>query len=223
MKKKLKFIHLLVFIKTFTIVYSQETDEFRFLRLGISGISGFGWIKSDVPTYESRGLRLTYGYGLDLEMRLFENVGVFTGISTYYGGGAIENTDTLGNKHKVLYRLQYLEIPLALKMKTKEINYITYFADFGGGFDLRLRALADSTSKDVNGNTLPTRTDINVKSEIFFYRIAFLIGGGIEYSLWGNTRFVAAIYFNNGLTDIFKSSEIKGRNNHFNLKIGVIF
>lgn len=221
MKKKLVLTLVSVIFACF--VYSQENESFRLMRLGISGIGGIGWIKSDEPSYDSRGIRLVYGYGLDLEMRLFENIGVATGIGTYYGGGALENVDTLSNKHNVMYRLQYLEVPLTLKMKTNEIGYITYFAEFGGGFDLRLRAFADSTTKDLNGTPLPTRNNINVKSQIHIYRVAFMIGGGIEYSLWGTTRLLAAVYFNNGLTDIFKLNQIKGRNNNLNLKLGIIF
>lgn len=216
--KKITIIVSLLFV----FVISANAQNEKFFRFGLHGSPSISWLKSETKAYESNGSRIGFGYGLITEFALADNYSFSTGLESVYSGGELRNIDSLGTTINTTYRSQYLEIPVSLKMKTNEINYITYFAKFGGGINMRLNSFADIESKDNKGDVV-TLNDIDIKKDINFFRIAFHIGVGIEYSLGGTTAILAGLNFNNGLTDIFKDKDIKGKNNFITLNLGVLF
>lgn len=206
----------------FVLMISANAQNDKFFRFGIHGSPSISWLKSETKAYESNGTRIGFGYGLITEFSLADNYSFCTGLESVYSGGKLRSIDTLGTTTNTTYRSQYLEIPVSLKMKTNEINYITYFAKFGGGINMRLNSFADYNIKDNKGDVL-TINDQDIKKDISLFRIAFHIGVGIEYSLGGTTSVLVGLNFNNGLTDIFKDKELKGKNNFINLNLGVLF
>jgi len=216
--KKITLISLLLFAFTIS-AFSQNDKIFRF---GIHGSPSFAWLKPGDKTIESDGIRLGFGYGLMTEFSLADNYSFSTGIESSYSGGKLQwinliDTSTI----TTLYRVQYLEIPITLKMKTNEINYITYFAKFGGGVGARLSAFKDETLKK-NQTTISVE-DQNIKNHVSFLRVAFHVGLGIEYSLGGSTALLVGINFNNGLTDMLKDNSISAKNNYININLGILF
>lgn len=194
----------------------------KFFRFGIMGSPNIAWMKPESKHLETKGLRLTFGYGLAAEFTLADNYSLATGIESAYNGGGLQWVDTLKST-TATYKLQYLEIPLTLKMKTNEINYITYFARFGGGLNMRLRSDADFEYKDLAGNPLDSPSDVDIKSDINLFRISFIIGLGIEYSLGGTTSILVGVNFNNGLTDVFKDKDMNAKNNYISVNMGILF
>ncbi len=217
--KKITTISFLLFV----FILSATSQNDKFFRFGLHGSPSVAWLKPETKSFQSKGLRLGFGYGLITEFTLADNYSLATGVESVYSGGKLQNVDTIGTTTTATYRVQYIEIPIALKMKTNEINYITYFAKFGGGLNMRLNSFADFSYKDAMGNSLPSLLDEDIKSDINLFRISFLIGLGIEYSLGGTTSALFGINFNNGLTDIFKEDDIKAKNNFITVNLGVIF
>jgi hypothetical protein len=156
------------------------------------------------------------------EFSLADNYSFSTGLESFYSGGKLETYRAIDSTTiSTLYKLQYLEIPIALKMKTNEINYITYFAKFGGSVNARLSSVADISEK--SGTRTITEEDKNINKDISLFRVAFNIGVGIEYSLGGTTAVLVGLNFNNGLTDILKSKDVKANNNYISLNLGILF
>jgi hypothetical protein len=217
--KKITTISFLLFV----FILSASAQNEKFFRFGLHGSPSVAWLKPETKSYQSKGLRLGFGYGLIAEFTLADNYSFATGVESVYSGGKLQNVDTFGITTTATYRVQYVEVPIALKMKTNEINYITYYAKFGGGLNLRLNSFADFSYKDAMGNSMPSLLDEDIKSDINLFRISFLIGLGIEYSLGGTTSALIGVNFNNGLTDIFKDDNIKGKNNFITVNLGVIF
>jgi hypothetical protein len=215
--KKITLVSFLLSVFIFS-GFSQNEKPFR---IGLHGSPSVAWLKPETKPYESKGLRLGFGYGLIAEISLADNYSFATGIESVYSGGKIQNVDTTGTTTGT-YRVQYLEIPLCLKMKTNEINYITYFAKFGGGINGRLRSFADYKYKDLLG-TESSLIDVDINKDINLFRISFVVGLGIEYSLGGSTSALLGVNFNNGLTDIFKDKNIKAKNNFITVNLGIIF
>ena len=60
----------------------------------------------------------------------------------------------------------------------------------------------DNTTKD---GEVP---DINIKDNINALRLGFIVAGGIEYNLSGNTSIVAGVGYNNGLNNILKDEAV---------------
>ncbi len=219
--KKITILSLLLFV----FIISSFGQNEKFFRFGLHGSPSVAWLKPETKTHNYNGLRIGFGYGLITEFTLADNYSLSTGVESVYSGGKLNWVDTVGatTTNTATYRVQYIELPIALKMKTNEINYITYFAKFGGGINMRLQSFRDMDSKDSQGNSLPSLLDEDINSDINLFRISFLIGIGLEYSLGGTTAALVGVNFNNGLTDIFKDKDLKAKNNFITVNLGILF
>ena len=48
------------------------------------------------------------------------------------------------------YKINYVTIPISLKMKTKEIGYFTYFGEFGANLGIKTKTRVNDKSKSIN-------------------------------------------------------------------------
>src|SRR6185436_15972364 len=101
--------------------------------------------------------------------------------------------------------LQYVELPLTLKLKTNEIGYMTYFLQVGVAPGVNIRSRADvTTTTQIDGKqpTTVKETGIDIKDNINNINLSMVISAGVEYNLSGNTNLLLALTFNNGFLDI---------------------
>ncbi|MEI7595432.1 MAG: porin family protein [Bacteroidota bacterium] len=222
-----------------TISNAQDTKKFRF---GLQGSPSLAWLKPDTKNIQNNGFKLNASYGFIIDYKFADNFSFATGFGVCYTGGKLQiSYDSLqqdvlvggvstkmtfkGVNASNLYKLQYLELPILLKMTTNEIGYFTYFANIGAGMGFRLKAKGDYNYKYLNGIDEPLlkKENDDIKDDISFIRPSFIIGGGAEYSLGGSTKLIASINFNNGLTDILTDKNNKAINNFVSLNIGILF
>ena len=156
-----------------------------------------------------------------------------------YRGGKLKSLDTVASVINLIssnYKLEYIEIPLTLKMKTNEIGYFTYFGQFG--LDLRLKHLVKGrhsnteSTIDSLGRISPVITTnangIDVKSGINSLNLSLIIAVGLEYSLGGSTTALAGITFNNGFLNVLDATASNGAkekaiSNTLGLTFGILF
>lgn len=187
------------------------------LQFGIHGMPLLNYVTTDDADVET-GSKLKFGFGLITQYNFTDRYSFSTGIDILNRGGEITLRDTTGS-----YSAGFLNIPLVLKMRSKEIGYITYFANFGGGLSFK-------TSEDVS---FSPEFDKNKVSELDYYisplNVTFTIGGGIEYNLGGSTSMIAEITYNRSLVDNFASDNVylttdaKYKLDYVALKLGIIF
>ncbi|PKP36205.1 MAG: hypothetical protein CVT98_08660 [Bacteroidetes bacterium HGW-Bacteroidetes-15] len=213
---------LLITVIVIFVSISSFAQNSKFFRFGLLGSPAYAWLKPDTKGWESKSGQLKFGYGFIGEFTIADNYSFATSIDIAYSGGKLQyNTDSTKNTNS--YDLQYLEIPLSLKMKTNEIGYITYYGKFGAGVGFNLKARGDVEIEDLKGNKLPSNIDIDIADDINFFRTSFIIGLGIEYSLSETTSIIVGATFNNGLTDILKSKDSKAINNFISIDLGILF
>src|SRR5580765_1493502 len=90
---------------------------------------------------KKNGSYIGFCYGLLMDVKIPKNYAFSTGLIISYDGGKLNYLDsvkfnTLPNTTyppgtDVEYRLQYVEIPVSIKLMTNQIGYITYFGQFG--------------------------------------------------------------------------------------------
>jgi hypothetical protein len=240
--KKIFLILSILFINQ-TLKAQEEVAALKNFRVGIKATPTISWTKpEDSKLFIGGGARVRFGYGLVTEFKLNKVVSFFSGLEFNSYGAKFEIKDTTlfyqpddqnlqPGQTSILYkptkrsvRINYFEIPLALKMRTPEINGITYFANFGFNLGFRGKALADdegqyittSSKIEVINNVSQTvtsvakriedRPDLDVKKDYSPLRIALNVGGGLEYKLVGSTAAFASLSYINGFTNLLKSS-----------------
>jgi len=201
------------------------------VKIGINFDPVISWFSPNTKLIDKDGSKLGFSGGLMLETAFQENYIFATGINLAYMGGNIlyneatnftvdENINVLlDSATTVEYTLQYISIPLSLKLKTNAVGYISYFGQLGLTPQFNVSAKATST-KSTSGNMLDKD---NVGKEIGLFNLSFFIGGGIDYDLGGTTALNLGIFYNNGFIDQLSSETHKASLKYVSLRLGVMF
>lgn len=193
---------------------SLSAQKFQF---GIHGLPLLNYVTTDDENVETAA-KLKFGFGLITQYNFTDRYSLSTGVDILNRGGEITLRDTTGN-----YSAGFVNIPIILKMRSREVGYLTYFANFGGGLSFK-------TGEDVS---FDPEFDQNQVAELDYYisplNITFAIGGGVEYNLGGSTSLIAELTYNRSLVDNFASdniyltSDAKYKLDYVALKVGIIF
>jgi|TARA_B110000037_G_scaffold44397_1_gene54554 hypothetical protein len=190
--------------------------------------------------YSRGNFGLGYGWGLDVEINFNPTTTLRTGINfstfkaginyydedldaihkTYYLLNDEENfipwgdeTPPDGELYHLLYRkytVNYVNIPIVLKLKTSEIGYFTYYGEFGGSIGLKTGALVDdriipfSYSSDSLSPIIDRSyilEDIDISKGTQPVRFGLNLGAGAEYSLSGTTALFFQLNWNYFVTN----------------------
>jgi hypothetical protein len=222
--------------------YSQT--EFRF---GLKGSANLGWIQPTSKNIERDGLKLGFSYGIMGDFYFKPNYAISGEllISQVNGGMSLVNdqiftsdtSNSVVSNLSYAYKIQYAEIPVSLKLRTKEIGYLTYWANFGAAPCFLISARAslsgnlpasiasqDPTDYRVNDDEGDPFTTNNFDDQVFLIRMPLIIGGGVEYKIAGSTSLVGGIRLSNSFTDMFvKDKNVSAKNNFISITVGVFF
>lgn len=205
-----------------SVLFAQSS-----VRLGAHIDPVFSWFSTKTSQIEKDGARLGYNGGLIVEYYFAPNYALVTGLNlTMLGGNLLykEEVDIstgegdhilLPPETTVAFNVNYITIPMALKLKSNEIGYFTYFAELGLSPAVNIGSRASSTGSALQKD--------NVSKEINAFNVSFFFGGGLEYNIGGQTSLVGGIFFNNGFTDILSADRHKAGLNFVNIRFGVMF
>jgi len=227
--------------------YSQGTNSGNNgeLRLGFQLSPSISWLSTDDNAINGNGSVLGMRLGMMGEYYFRENYALISGINFAFNqggrllheeGGNIwsksELSDTgltaLPNGVNLKYHIQYIEVPLGLKMRTKEFGYIRYFAEiplFSLGVRVQARGDIEGTSR------LDTERE-NIRNDVNLFNVNWGFGGGIHYALSEDTAFIGGLYYQQGISDVtdnagFKRSgeqeDSKAVIKSITLRIGILF
>ncbi|MFT6166085.1 MAG: hypothetical protein ACJAV5_001270 [Vicingaceae bacterium] len=203
-------------------------------QLGLQFSPSIGWLKPVGDNIEADGAKIGYTFGVIGDFNISDNYIFSTGIQLVNTGFTAikpdvqEVTNTQGDLENGYgstvadVRLNYIEVPLTLKLRTNEVGYMKYYAQVGLGLAANYRALADEkfTYVPANGNSSQpiSNEEVDYNDEINLFRAALIIGAGVEYNLSGSTSLVAGVTFNNGFTNIF-SKDVYSANGAGNVEV----
>jgi opacity protein-like surface antigen len=208
-----------------------EAQEFR---LGLTASPVISWFSANGNDVDSDGPRLGFQYGLMVEPTLGgnERYALSTGLMINMVGGFLTAGDDSLVYNSTL-RVQYLELPLAAKLRTNEINYVSYYGLFGltPGVNIKARYdLKDGNGdfiEDMNGDPIE---DVNLRGDDLtdkynLFNLSLTLGAGAEYSITETTTITAGITFQNGFVNVYKSSltDETIQMKQFVFRLGVMF
>ncbi len=226
---------------------SFAQSNFRF---GLKAAANLGWLAGTDKNTENDGIKAGFAYGvmgdyyfdndhkyaLSTEILLSTVRTGFNLTSDQSFVGDSSNTVLQGLNYD--YTVQYLEIPVSITFRTKDIGNMAYWGNFGfsPGFALNARtSITASNMPEIIADLEPTDYRVNTEEgddfavndfddKVFLVRSPLIIGGGIEYKMPGNTAIQGGVRYANTFTDMFvKDKSVVAKNNYFAISLGVLF
>lgn len=227
------------------------------VRFGFQCSPAFSWMATNNNKINPSGSNLGLKLGMLAEYFFRDNYAVSTGIGFAFNhGGTLQHEfggtywtrsglaaplDSLGDGVKLKYGIQYVEIPVALKMKTREFGYLRYFLEPGITIGFKSQGRGKLIGLTYDGKSIGEDGDkINIRREINGLNLSWGITGGLEYALTESTSLIGGIGFQIGFTDVTDDNgttfdpnrdwpnrnpkeNSKGVLRAFNIKLGVLF
>lgn len=211
----------LLFLQASPLFAQEETptlttiDSKKF-RFGVFVSPTMSWMrpttdKTDDGQYapENNGSKIGFIYGLMAEYNFAENYAIVTGLQVNMTGGKIGSTYLGSESSSVVkaadfnYRLNYLEIPVGLKLRTDPISGFRFFGQLGltTGFNIAKKATYTVNYVDGNGKAqTSTGENEKIKGTLAIAPMMFTmnIGAGAEYPINNKLAAYVGIFFNNG-------------------------
>lgn len=209
MPRKLQY---LVCLLTFTCLIAKESKaqyyyNDRNLSFGLSFSPNYGWLKLEDDSYDQEA-RFGYSYGLIADFGFTRNYFFSTGLQINTVNSRL--IDNRGQSNKDL-KIQYAEVPLAIKLKTEGNDLGKFYGLFGftAGFKVSAK------EKEINDSNYVKMSGADL------IRLGLQIGAGAEWRVGYNHAFVTGLTFNNGFTRAIKSGAAK--NSYVSLNLSFLF
>lgn len=218
----------------------SQVKPFRF---GLKLAPNIGWVSPDSQDYEKDGVAPGFSWGFISDITITENYFVGTGFNINYLHGNIQSphkmdiikdedtTNYTGTLNQAL-KLQYIELPVTLKMKTNKFDKLQVYGQIGFslGFNVKAKSTNEFSYTDNDGKPLVQSDVRDVSGQLTLLKGALVLGGGIEYYIDNSTSIVVGVTYSNGLSNILignntvdPSIEQKATASYFELTLGVIF
>ncbi|MVN21796.1 porin family protein [Mucilaginibacter arboris] len=218
MMKNCLFLFCLLFLPFLSsaqqIYRRQSSFSERNIQLGFTLSPNIGWMRvtNSGNSAISTGARAGISYGV---------LGDFGFDRNYFFSTAFTVTSINGNLSQPLiadaanytgtYKLQYIEIPLTLKLKSNPTDLARFYGQFGLGTGIKI-----SGKESVNNSGNYTLTDANI------FRASLIVGAGAEWHLSTGLKLQTGLTLNHGLTNTLSNSyDIKS--DYLALSLGIFF
>ncbi|MGQ8338134.1 porin family protein [Sunxiuqinia sp. A32] len=200
----------------------------RNVQMSFLASPSINWMSSDQKEVNKNGATAGFDFGVNADI-FFDQDNKYaftTGLLITNTGGRFDYFttapfefagETLPLGSTIRYRLQYVEVPMAIKLKTSPFQRWTYWGQFGLSSFINVRARGDSD------NGILDKTNIN--EEVNLFNIALNIGVGSEFDLGGNNAIAIGLIYKNGFLDVTSDNAFNERStlNSIALKLGLVF
>jgi opacity protein-like surface antigen len=212
--KKARLVKTLAIL--FMIIGANKAVTAQGFRLGLHVQPGLAWLSTQDKDVSNDGTRFSFAYGAILDYYFTDNYAISTGMSLAYRGGNLKY-DNAGNDAITSKKLmlQYVDIPITLKMKTNQIGKVYYFGQFGLDASIKVGADAEITKASKTEKT-------SITGDINTFAVGLNVGGGIEIPIAGKTAIILGLNYHNGFSDIFDGTP-KAYSRHIALSLGILF
>lgn len=223
----------IMFVPFLFLVLSITGRAQQKISIGLHFDPVISWFGTDIKEVKNDGARPGINFGLSFNKSFSQNYAFSTGINLVNASGRLicsdttllepfnlaDNQITVPPGDAVLYKIQYVEIPLGLKLKTNEIGYLSFFSDVGIDPKVIVGGKMEIPALDIEGE--------KASAELKLFNLSYHITAGIEYGLGGNTAAVLGLGFQNNFLDITKDNgdqpEDRVTNRLISIRLGINF
>lgn len=217
----------------FMLLFIGIVTSAQNFRLGFQASPHYTWMSSSKGNIINNDIRPGIKYGLEADIylagypRYSLNTGLFVAHHSFSGNYNLDdpffiNTTTFNKRVDLKFKMNYIEIPINIKLRSDQFYRMTFYGQFGLTNMINLSASAESSDAQFSGDNVNNGINNRV---IKPFNLCMIMGGGVEYDVGGNTALNFGIQYSNGLVDV---TDIKGLNektifNSLRLVVGVLF
>ena len=233
---------------------AQGNVDFSQFRFGLNLSPSISWATADDNRINGDGTAFGIKLATQAEFFFAPNYAIETGIGFHfntggtllsrYGGrfltesldaGSPFNNERVptGENVRIDYSVSYLEIPIGLRLHTREFGFVRYYVQ-APMFTLGIRTGAKA---NISGGGIADNDDfddVTIDSEVTPLALSWGFGGGAEYEVGGGTVLLGGLQFQRVFTDFTKDgdyvytgrregSDPKAGINSITLRLGVLF
>ncbi len=196
------------------------------IRFSVQVDPQFAWFNSDEDAIEPDGSIFHMQAGLQMDYFFAENYAFAIGVVINNLGGNLLYADSTEFSSKgeallvepgqsVKLNLQYIDIPVGLKLKTEELGYATFFLQLG------FNPMININGKATTDDGVLDKEDI--RESIHLFCLGYHAGVGVEYKLGGSTAAIGGIRWSSGLTDVTDNDNANVKINAISIHLGILF
>ncbi len=232
----MKKLSILVCLLSLVVISVQLNAQKLPVKLGLRVAPSIDWMNSSTQDYEYNGIKPGITVGFISDIYFAERYALSTGFDFAFLNGKLSYPDSVelpsdGKVHngqvERKYNIIYLQIPVMIKMKTKDFGKLSFYGQIGFGTAFRLKATATDNFKPDNGDE--TELDYNLDGGTTLIRESIIIGGGVEFHLDQSSRIILGITYSNSLNNVLTGvnyipkQDIKSTLNFVELNLGFLF
>jgi hypothetical protein len=198
--------------------------------LSFTASPSINWLSSDEQGIETNKVRMGIDYGVNADF-YFDDESKYafaTGLLISHTGGNLiyrhpnnEDISFSGEEFpsgtNFQYHLRYIEVPLAIKLKTSEFRRWRYWGQFGFSSFVNIQAKGSSSDGVLD--------KAGIHDEVNLFNLALNIGIGSNFDLGGNNALSMGILYKNGFLDVTSNETFSDRAtlNSVVFKLGLLF
>lgn len=187
-----------------------KAQDYKF---GVSADPIIGWFRSDVDSIRNAGTRAGFDLTVRGERPLTGNISMTGGISFINSGGRLKNSHPVYFRlqnfityvkanNPVIYRIQYISVPVGFKFSTNETGDYTFFGELGLDPKIVIRGRVDIPSNNLSNE--------RAMKEINRFNMGWYINGGVNYLINDTFSVVLGIGFENNFADVTRDVGSQG-------------
>jgi hypothetical protein len=220
--KRLKRIFLLLVM----LVVFQGLNAQGKMKFSVHFDPQFAWLGSDHSSISADGSIFHMQAGLQMDYYFQENYAFILGFGINNMGGKLHYSDSteydsngttllIEPDQSVKLNLQYLDIPLGLKLKTEELGYATIFLQVGFNpmFNINGKISTEDGSLE----------DERFQESVPLFNLGYHVGAGVEYRLGGSTAAVGGVRWSSGLIDVTEGDLANISLRTISIHLGILF
>ncbi len=224
--KKLIFLSILAL--SYSVILAQKYEMQRPQKnfsLTFIASPQISWMKSGSSDVINGKTHLGFAYGVEGDIFLrSDRYAITTGLTVSSLGGSLRYKIPVSFSDKSLpvgttvgYHLRYLEIPFALKLKSKDFNRTRFYAQFGLNNWLNIKARATTSDGSLDNAT--------VNDEVRLFNIGLNVGGGIDYDIGNRNYLTAGLVYTGTFFDTTSNSTVEDITtlNALRIRLGFVF
>jgi hypothetical protein len=219
------------------------------VRFGFQSSPTISWMQTDIGRISSAGPNLGLKLGMMAEFYFRQNYAFSSGIGFFFNAGGTllhdypgiywdpsilpSGIDTLPGMVKLKYGVQLVEIPLGLKMRTREFNHQRYFLEPQITLGFKTQARGSATGLGLGEDIYK----LNIRKEVNPINLSWGIYAGMEHNIDRNTSLVVGAGFQIGFLDMTRNrgsvflpdepvpqrEKSKGTIHGLTLRLGILF